>query len=97
MEWSAQTNQKIRDLFNSNKDLRDRLLSNIDEVKKEAIREIGAYSNTGFTSEEIVNAYKAGKIDELYKEAERKTKIRVLYYELIGEEPPKVLVKSLEK
>ena len=93
MEWSVQTNKKIRALFKNDKELMQKLL----EYNSDAIREIGTYSNTGFTSEEIVNAYKSGKIDKLYKEAERKTQIRVLYYELIGEEPPKALTKVLEK
>ena len=93
MEWSVQTNKKIRALFKNDKELMQKLL----DYNLDAIREIGTYSNTGFTSEEIVSAYKNGKIDKLYKEAERKTQIRVLYYELIGEEAPKALTKVLEK
>ena len=91
------TDDKIKELFKGNKKLMDRLLSDDDNIRKEAIKEIGAYSNIGFKSEEIVNAYKDNKIDKLYEEAVRKTKIRILYYELIKEQPPKVLIKSLEK
>lgn len=93
MELNVQVNRKIRELFKDDKELMDKLLKH----DLDAIRKIGTYSNTGFTSEEIVNAYKTGKIDDLYKQAERKTEMRILYYHLIGEEPPKVLVKTLEK
>ena len=92
MDLNIHINKKIRELFKDDKELQDKLLHR----DSESIRKIGSYSNIGFTSEEIVSAYKKGKIEELYKEAERKTKIRILYYELIGEEPPKVLIKSLK-
>lgn len=55
------------------------------------------YSNARITPEEFVNAYNNKTIDDLYKREIRKIKIRILYYELNGEEPPKILVNSLKK
>ena len=52
---------KIKELFKDKKDIMESLLSDDITIRKEAIRQIGTYSNSGFTSEEIVNAYKAGK------------------------------------
>lgn len=89
-------NKKIRELFKDNEELIVRLESDDINIRSEAIREIGQFSNKGFTNEEIIYAYKNGKIDELYATAKRNNEIRILFYELIGEEPPKVLLKSLE-
>ena len=97
MQWSVKINKKIRELFKDNEELMNRLLSDDSNIRNEAIREIGLNSNQGFTSEEIICAYNNKKIDELYKKAKKNTEIRILFYELINEEPPKVLTKLIEK
>ena len=97
MDWSVRTNKQIRELFKDEPELMKRLLSENETIRKEAIRQIGLYSNAGITPEEFVNAYNNKTIDDLYKREIRKIKIRILYYELNGEEPPKILVNSLKK
>lgn len=92
MSWNDNIDKKIKELFKKEKKLKEKLL----EKNAEAIREIGTYSDIGFTNQEIIQAYEKGKIDELYKIAKSKNEIRVLYYDLIGEEPPKELIKCLK-
>ena len=83
--------EKIKKYFKNDIDFRNRLL----ERDADAIIEMGIYSNIGFNCEELIEHYENGSIETLYKIAVRKNALRVLYYELIGEEPPEVLKKLL--
>lgn len=88
---------KIKELFKDKKELMESLLSDDISIRKEAIRQIGTYSNSGFTSEEIIESYQNNDMKSIYEKAMRKNEIRILYYQLINEEPPKQLTKFLKK
>ena len=67
---------KIKKLYSEDKETMKKLL----DGDEESIRKL-AY-NYKFTPDEIIDAYEQGKIEELYKSAQRQKEIFKLYHEL---------------
>ena len=81
MRFSEELQVKIKDLFQNNKEIREKLLAG----DADTIREIGSKSQKGFEPEDIVAAFESGDketIEYLYQQAKKMVELKNLYKDL---------------
>lgn len=79
MEISDELKEKIEKLCSNNKKLMEELLS----LDANAITYIGQLSQSKIEPKKIVEAYKEGKMEDIYKEALVKLELKKVYQELL--------------